>query len=191
MPHNDRKEDEDFNDKDKEKDTPFDCYLYGAKFYCTQSMANYSKLVFDICGKTDPEEASRLNHRNIAQLNHESQLINHGRGIPFDDPFGMVDSHNINGNYNSDSDVDNDDGNSTNIGITGGITSGSVSDDLNHAPGYYTVNFSENGGRKEFIVNSNLYTSNNENKNNENNNNNNRRNNKNRGSHTLFCTFLL
>ena len=95
---NDRKGDE----KDEEKDAPVDCYLYGATFYRTQSMANYSKLNFNICSKTD----------------HQSHLLSHSRGIPFNDSSGMVGSHNMNGNYSDSDDED------TNIDITGGIASG-------------------------------------------------------------------
>ena len=163
-------------DREKEKDNEKDV----AKLYCTQSMANYSKLIFDICGHTYPKEASRLNHPNNAPLNHQSQSLSYGRGLPFDDSFGMVDSYNINGNYSDSDDED------TNIGITGGITYGNVVDDLNHVPGYYPVSFSKNGGRTEFIANSSSYISDNDNTNNNNisNNNSNNSNNSNINNRT-------
>ena len=55
---------DDEKEKVKEKnDKYFDCYLYGAKYYCTQSRANKASIVFDFCQQASAAvQPSKISH---------------------------------------------------------------------------------------------------------------------------------
>ena len=43
----------DFKEDETNNDRLFDCYLYGAKYYCSQNRANNTEIVFDICEQSN------------------------------------------------------------------------------------------------------------------------------------------
>ena len=42
----------------------FDCFLYGAKYYCSQNRANNTEIVFDICEQSHSSHSSHSFHKS-------------------------------------------------------------------------------------------------------------------------------
>ena len=87
------------DDISKEDGKNWDCYLCGAKYYCTKSIANETAVAFDFCQKSH-KQTNNFESVTMDNNSNKKEIVSDLRSIPHKDGFISIEGENdCNGFY--------------------------------------------------------------------------------------------